>query len=76
MTDKQIIETLRNLQKHCASFGEDRANYVYLHCEHCTEFHLQNKPSEYQCRLKKFFNELAARPFYWDIEKIERIINE
>ena len=66
MTDKQIVETFRNLQEYCASKRD---------CEDCRFFYLKNGCCGY-CQLEEIAWMLAVRPEYWDIGEIERIIND
>ena len=61
MTDKQIIETLRNIKKYCK---EDT-------CEGC-----KFNTSYRECQIQNIIHLLNGDPAYWEIEKIERIINE
>jgi hypothetical protein len=64
MTDKQIIETLINLRKHC----------IYSYCSECKFFGKDTVGDI--CAIKILFLNLADYPKRWDMEKIGRIINE
>lgn len=63
MTDKQIINTLRNIQNCCD----------YPNCVGC---YFDSKDDNTRCILKVIFLELATYPDLWDMEEIERIIND
>lgn len=67
MNDKQIIETLRGIKAHCAT-----GDYFDL-CQRC-RFHLKNKI--HYCQLMWLLGAMANEPKKWNMEKIERIINE
>lgn len=66
MTDKQIIETLKNIKNKCNT------------CTSCKfklkEIDLQNG---YSCQIRQLAYQLNKHsPQFWDIEKIERIIKQ
>lgn len=68
MTDKQFIETLRNIQNYCkgrfcgvCKFSDD--SKVERNRDQC-------------CVLKNMACALSMSPVFWDIEEIERIIND
>ena len=60
MTDKQLIETFRNIKEYCT--GRE--------CDNC-KFDL-----DYECQIIILKNQLDGLPYEWDMEAIERIINE
>lgn len=62
MTDKQIIETLRNIKEHCKKQG--------IGCGYCMFL------KEGYCQTQELSCLLCEAPAEWDMEKIERIINE
>lgn len=62
MTDKQIINTLRNIQNYCEKRG--------IGCIDC----VFDKGS--YCQIYDIVHQLRCAPYEWDIETIERIINE
>lgn len=65
MTDKEIIETLQGIKAHCTT-----GNYFDL-CQRC-RFHYENG-----CQLINIARVLGlSTPNSWNLEKIERIINE
>ena len=68
MTDKQIIETLRNIKEHCNKRGN---------CKSC-QFDGEYKfTTEARCVLTVISHYLGSvSPYEWDMEKIERIIND
>lgn len=71
MTDKQIIETLKNIKRYCN---------IRL-CEECAgcKFILKEKDDEsgWSCQIRQLTYQLAKHmPRNWDMEKIERIINK
>ena len=69
MTDKQLIETLRNIKKRCKV------------CTDC-EFELGGEINWHgygvsnRCQIHLLAKELSGVPEGWDMEKIERIIND
>lgn len=64
MNDKQIINTLRNIKEHC----------IYSYCTECRFFGKDTVGDI--CAVETLFLNLADYPKRWDMEKIERIINE
>lgn len=66
MTDRQILETFRNLKEYCASKRD---------CGGCRFFYIKNGCCGY-CQLEEIGWVLSINPKYWNIEEIERIINE
>ena len=62
MTDKQIINTLKNIQDNCK----------YSLCNWCRF----NDEDGQICTIKMLFLELARYPDSWNMEEIERIIND
>lgn len=67
MTDKQIVETLKNIKEHCNSKS-------IVECTSCKFAYLDD--IDCKCQLKEIIKELLCYPDSWNIEKIERIINE
>lgn len=65
MTDKHIVETFRKLKEYCAKRD----------CPGCQFFYIKNKYCGY-CQLEEIGWILSISPKYWNIEEIERIINE
>lgn len=69
MTDKQLINTLRNIKDYCVS----------PHCKVC-KFYMEKEEGdnviEY-CQIKQlaFYLE-SVSPVYWNIDRIEEIIND
>ena len=59
-TDKQIIETLNNIKKHCTGRS----------CENCS-FKSLNNP----CQIAHIAKKMAISPSQWDMEEIERLVN-
>ena len=64
MTDKQIIKTLQSIKELCA---------FHRKCDSC-RFYLRDYYTE--CQLIELINLLGNAPQHWDMEEIERIINE
>lgn len=69
MTDKQIIETLKNLKKHCE-------HHCSMFCHHCCFFIEDENLEIKRCQIKWFVGNLTREPMLWDMEKLERIIND
>lgn len=67
MTDKQIIETLKKAKDRCEELGNGR-------CDECP-FH-EGALCLVPAYVGKLARELNRWPSKWDMEKIERIINE
>lgn len=59
MSDREIIETIKKIKKHCAFEG----------CYNCI-FSLKNQ----RCQIMWLTGLLANMPYRWDIKKIEDII--
>lgn len=67
MTDKQLIETLRNIKEYCGSF---------VGCYGC-KFKSNTLYEAKICQIRQLGMALKeTTPNSWDMEKIERIINE
>lgn len=69
MTDKQIIETLRNIKTHCRRMG-------ICNIGGC-KFYLEKEVLNTNCRLvalAKCFG--RSTPNIWEMDVIERIIND
>lgn len=66
MNAKQIIETLKNIQKHCDSKET---------CSGCV-FDVNRIITGSRCQLAAIAEGLDKTPNYWDLEEIERLINE
>ena len=64
MTDKQIIETLAELKSFCLSYSP-------CYCSLC-KFYVKDRG----CQISETANLLSVPPARWDMEEIERIINE
>ena len=65
MTDKQIIETLRNIKTYCNSFG------MHSKCK------FYNPSTSDRCVICELMTELQkTEPSYWDMDAIERIIKD
>ena len=62
MTDKQLIETLRNIKKNCGQ---------YRNCD-CCQFNGEHN----ECQIRELAHLLCVIPHFWDMEELERIINE
>ena len=62
MTDKQIIETLNNIKKHCK--GRD--------CENCSFY--TSDIEKYRCQIMLIVKKMLITPSEWDMKEIERII--
>ncbi len=60
MTDKQIIETLKNIKKHC----------IGRNCDSCVF-----KASERTCLIVRIAKTMTNIPAKWDMEGIERLVN-
>lgn len=69
MTDKQIVETLVNVKEYCR-----KERYVFPNCRGCR--FIKEEDFRLECGIKILFLELATEPDLWDMEEIERIINE
>ena len=67
MTDKQIIETLRNIKEYC---GDSKV------CNGCHFGDYRKCNGELSCQINELFKRLAILPSAWDMEEIERIIND
>ena len=69
MTDKQLIKTLRNIKKYC----EEQVD-----CEFCKFFSPDHEGVEcrYDCQLVNVLDRLDFIPSNWNIDEVERIINE
>ena len=66
MTDKQLIKTLWNIKEYC--FEHIVTGYCDKDCIFCQHG---------DCLIEKLSGELYAElPYAWDIDRIERIINE
>jgi len=63
MTDKQIIETLRNIKEYCENRQFD--------CINC-RFRRDGE----NCQIASLSLRLNGPPICWNMEQIERIINE
>lgn len=69
MNDKQLIETLRNIKEYCASAD-------LFECKNC-RFYSNKKINEANCKFNQLTKELSkTTPNYWNIEKLEELINE
>lgn len=66
MTDKQILETFKNIKEYCASRRD---------CGGCRFLYIKNKSCGY-CQLEEIGWIFSMCPKHWDLEKIERLINE
>jgi hypothetical protein len=64
MTDKQIIETLEHIKGICT---------LQTSCNPC-RFHSDN--IDIYCQIIDLIHVLGTSPQFWDMEEIERIINE
>ena len=62
MTDKQIINTLRNIQKYCEKRGATCTDCIF--------------DKGHYCKIQKIGQQLNDAPYEWDMEEIERIIND
>ena len=71
MTDKQIVETLRNIQNNCKQYGAGACGYCLFGGEYET-----SDGERRGCQIRALANLLWHSPCYWDMEEIERIINE
>lgn len=65
MVNNQIVETFRNLKKHCLSKKD---------CETCQFYYIKNECSGH-CQLEELGCTLAISPRYWNIDEIKKIIN-
>lgn len=63
MTEKQFVEMLKKIQEYCKTT-----------C--CWECRFTPSSSGLCCQIKKITKALNTIPMYWDIEKIEELINE
>ena len=61
ITDRQIIKTLYHIKGLCT---------LQTNCN-CCRFHSGN-----YCKIIDLIHSLGAAPQHWDMEEIERIINE
>lgn len=73
MTDKQIIETLKNIKNYCDSKSR---------CHRC-KFKIKPLPEDahvikQDCQIIELLEYLSKQvaPTYWEIEKIERIVKQ
>ena len=66
MTDKRIIETFKNIKDYCDSQP--------INCIGC-RFQIYYE-EEMTCQILALMHEFETTPCGWEIEKIERIINE
>lgn len=67
MTDKQIIETFRNIRNHCEKVG----------CIGCCFAKGKMMHNRTFCQIRGLaFSLSEITPDSWDMEEIERIINE
>ena len=66
MTDKQIIKTLRNIQKNCEQYGS---------CDDCRFGGNKNYSlnSGSWCLIQGLISQMENIPSSWDMEEIERI---
>ena len=65
MTDKQLIETLRNIKQECLQ---------HIVCVECV---FEKETVDGRCHIMQLLESLADdAPHKWDMDKIERIINE
>ena len=64
MTDKQIIKTLENIKDFCT---------LHTSCNPC-RFHSDNIDT--YCQILDLIHVLDTTPEEWDMEEIERILNE
>ena len=79
MTDKQLIETLRNIKEHCSKQIEVIGYYPTTKIHSCNECKFLRASASKRgniCQLTKLIGNLAREPRYWDMDAIERIINE
>ena len=67
ITDKQIIETLKNIKKYCESNNKNS-------CSSC-KFKKENRFG-YSCQLCDLSFEISQSPSHWNINDIERIIKQ
>ena len=65
--DVMLTETLRNISKYCSNRRD---------CFDCMFFDYGISFNGQNCRIKQLSRELTASPEQWDMEKLERIINE
>ena len=73
MNDKQIMETFWNLKKYCTEHQKkllDGESGVC--CEDDCKFLMEDE----DCQIIKLIKNIHFMPCNWDMEKIERIINE
>ena len=67
MTNNQIIKTLENIKEHC------------LECPNCNLCRFSNKKSvcyDCCCQIDALALLLTGKPAFWDIDLLERILNE
>lgn len=77
MTDKQFIETLRNIQKYCRSITCDCCKLsVKFNPNYDNNFKLVNGSFSNVCGIERIINNLNYGPDWWDINKIERLLKE
>ena len=63
MTNKQIIQTLKNIKEHC-----NETPYCYM-CRF-------GKGPNYCCQIDYLDTLLSGKPAFWDMELIERVLSE
>ena len=68
MTDKQFIETLRNIKNYC----KDR---FYNECKFFDEPDVEKQLSQY-CVLRNMGFIFSMSPEFWDINEIESLLKE
>jgi len=79
MTDKQLIETLRNIKEYCAKCNKttDNGFDIEFHiCDGCKFKTINKSYRGNNCQLTMLIGNLTSQPRFWDMGKVERIINE
>ena len=67
MNDKKLTDTLRNIKEYCESCDD---------CIQCMFYDGEATFNRTICRMVALIISLDKKPSNWDMEKIERIINE
>lgn len=73
MSDKQIIETFKNLKKYCR---EHQKKLSYGESGVCCEDDCRFLREDENCQIIELAKNNQRMPCLWDMKNMERIINE
>ena len=79
MTDKQILDTLWNIKRHCSELADDCFDDYDLYMNSCARCIFQSKhPSKRKnvCQITLLIGNMTNEPRLWDMERIGEILEE